>query len=261
MTSILRKIADLRLTRLAEEMQTTGLEVLEQRAVETKQPKDFADVFTASGIHIIAEIKKGSPSRGILRPDLDSEQLARSYEQGGASAISVLTEIDHFFGSLDVLNTVRNAVSLPLLRKDFILDPYQIVETRAAGADTFLLIAALLDGRSLRSLVKEGRRWGMEPLVEVHNDDELKMALEAGARIIGINNRDLKTFQVDVNISLQLIRHIPSECVAVSESGIKTRDQILRLADAGFRGFLIGESLVTSEDPAALIRGFLYDVS
>ena len=211
MTTILGKIADLRLARLAEEMKTTSRDELEQRAHETKPPVDFAGVFPGSRINVIAEIKKGSPSRGILRADADPEQLARAYAQGGASAISVLTEADHFFGSLSALTTVKSAVSLPVLRKDFILDPYQVVETRASGADSFLLIAALLDGRSLGSLMKEGRKCGMEPLVEVHDADEVEMALKAGARIIGINNRDLNTFHVDVNISLNLIKHIPRE--------------------------------------------------
>jgi len=261
MTTILGKIADLRLARLAEEMRRTSRDELELRAHETKPPVDFAGVFAGSRVHVIAEIKKGSPSRGILRPDIDPEQLAREYAQGGASAISVLTEADHFFGSLSALTMVKRAVSLPVLRKDFILDSYQVVETRAAGADTFLLIAALLDFRSLGSLMNEGRKWGMEPLVEVHDADEVEMALKAGARIIGINNRDLKTFHVDVNISLNLIKHIPRECIAVSESGIKTREQIVRLADAGFKGVLIGESFVTSGDPAATIRGFLHDDS
>jgi indole-3-glycerol phosphate synthase len=259
MTTILGKIADLRLARLAEEMKTTSLGELEQRAHEAKPPVDFAGVFPRSRIHVIAEIKKGSPSRGILRADADPEQLARAYAQGGASAISVLTEADHFFGSLNALTMVKSAVSLPVLRKDFILDPYQVVETRASGADSFLLIAALLDRRSLGSLMKEGRKWGMEPLVEVHDADEVEMALKAGARVIGVNNRDLNTFHVDANISLNLIKHIPRECIAVSESGIKTRGQIVRLADAGFRGFLIGESLVTSADPTATIRGLLHD--
>jgi indole-3-glycerol phosphate synthase len=261
MSTILGKIADLRLARLAEEMKITSRDTLEQRASETKPPIDFFGVFAASHIHVIAEIKKGSPSRGILRPDADPELLARAYTQGGASAISVLTEADHFFGSLNDLTTVKSAVSLPVLRKDFILDPYQVVETRASGADSFLLIAALLDGRSLGSLMKEGRKWGMEPLVEVHDADEVGMAIKAGARIIGINNRDLNTFNVDVDISRNLIKRIPRECIAVSESGIKTRGQIVRLADAGFRGFLIGESFVTSADPAATIRGFLHDDS
>jgi indole-3-glycerol phosphate synthase len=261
MSTILRKIADLRLARLAEEMKTTSREELEQRAHRAKPPVDFAGVFAGSGMHVIAEIKKGSPSRGILRPDLDPEQLAREYAQGGASAISVLTEADHFFGSLSALTMAKSAVSVPVLRKDFILDSYQVVETRAAGADTFLLIAALLDFGSLGPLINEGRKWGMEPLVEVHNADEVEMALKADARVIGINNRDLSTFRVDVNISLNLIKHIPRECIAVSESGIKARGQIIQLADAGFRGFLIGESLVTSADPAATIRGFLHDDS
>lgn len=261
MTTILDKIAELRLTRVAEEKQTTSQDVLEQKALETDPPMDFAEVFRGSRIHVIAEIKKGSPSRGILRPDADPKQLAKAYSQGGASAISVITEADHFFGSLSALTMAKSAVSLPLLRKDFILDPYQVVESRASGADSFLLIAALLEGRSLGSLITEGRKWGMEPLVEVHSAEEIETALKAGARIIGINNRDLKTFDVDVNISLKLIKHIPVECVAISESGIRTRDQIVRLADAGFRGFLIGESLVTSADPAATIRGFLHGAS
>ncbi len=261
MTTVLDKIADLRLTRLAEEKKTTSRPALEKRAVETSPPVDFAEVFGGSRIHVIAEIKKGSPSRGLLKPDLDTEQLAKAYSAGGASAISVLTETDHFFGSLSALTMVKSAVSLPVLRKDFILDPYQVVETRASGADSFLLIAALLKGTSLSSLITEGRKWGMEPLVEVHNVGELETALKAGARVIGVNNRDLKTFHVDVDVSLKLVKHIPSECIAISESGIRTRDQIVRLADAGFRGFLIGESLVTSADPAATIRGFLHDES
>jgi indole-3-glycerol phosphate synthase len=261
MTTILDKIAQCRLTRLAEEKQTRSQDALERTALKMEPPLDFVEAFRGSPINVIAEIKKGSPSRGMLKPDLDSEKLARAYAEGGASAISVLTETDHFFGSLDALTTAKSAVSLPILRKDFILDPYQVVETRASGADSFLLIAALLDGRSLSSLITEGRKWGMEPLVEVHNFDELEKALRAGAKVIGINNRDLKTFRVDVNISLNLIKHIPAECIAVSESGTKTRDQIVQLADAGFRGVLIGESLVTSTDPAATIRGFLHDAS
>ncbi len=259
MTAILSKIAELRLTRLAEEMRTVSQETLEQRAYERRPARNFAGVFAEPGIHVIAEIKKASPSRGVLREDLDSEQLAGAYAQGGASAISVLTEADHFLGSLSALTVVKNATPLPVLRKDFILDPYQVVETRAAGADSFLLIAALLDASSLTSLVKEGRKWGMEPLVEVHDASELKIALKAGARMIGVNNRDLNTFKVDVNTSIKLIAQIPEECVAISESGIKTRDEVVRLAEAGFRGFLIGESLVTSADPVAKLREFLYD--
>ena len=261
MSTILRKIVDMRLTRLAEEMQTTSQDTLEQRALGIKSAVAFAGVFAGSRIHVIAEIKKGPPSRGILRPNLDVEQLVRTYAEGGASAISVITEADHFFGSLGALAIAKRSVSLPVLRKDFILAPYQVVETRAAGADSFLLIAALLDGRTLGSLMKEGRKWGMEPLVEVRNVGDVEKAIKAGARVIGVNNRNLDTFHVDVDVSLQLIKHIPSECVAISESGIKTCDEILRLAEAGFRGFLIGESLVISADPAAQIRGFLHDAS
>ncbi len=259
MTAILRKIAGLRLNRLAQEMRAVSRETLEQRASDGQPAQNFAEVFAQPGIHVIAEIKKASPSRGVLKNNLDSEQLAGTYAQGGASAISVLTEADHFLGSLSALTLVKNATSLPVLRKDFILDPYQVVETRSAGADSFLLIAALLDASSLRFLVKEGRKWGMEPLVEVHDAGELKMALKAEAVVIGVNNRDLNTFLVDVSTSLKLIEQIPAECIAISESGIKSRDQVVRLSEAGFRGFLIGESLVTSADPVAKLRGFLYD--
>jgi indole-3-glycerol phosphate synthase len=166
----------------------------------------------------------------------------------------VLTEEDHFQGSLSDLEEVREATHLPILRKDFIVDPYQVVEARAAGADSFLLIAAILNTRSLISLVQEGRTWGMEPLVEIHDWSDLDRALAAGAKVIGINNRDLRTFQVDLETSLRLMEDIPSGLVAISESGIRSREDILRLKQAGVRGFLIGETLVTSVNPEARIR-------
>jgi len=206
---------------------------------------------------IIAEVKKASPSLGVIREDLDVGRLVEAYQEGGAGAISVLTEQDHFQGSISVLAEVRKMVSLPILRKDFIIDPYQIVEARAAGADSFLLIAALPDLATLRDLIQCGREWHMEPLVEVHNSAELQMVLQTDAQVIGINNRDLTTFRVDPNTTIDLAKGVPSDRILVTESGIRTRDDILRLADAGVRGFLIGETLVRADDPAAKIRELL----
>jgi indole-3-glycerol phosphate synthase len=258
MRNILEKITRVRLDRLEGEKKARSIESLEQQAIATKPPLDFSAAFHGPGIHVIAEVKKASPSKGILNKDLDIEATARSYEKGGACAISVLTEEDHFLGSLAVLETVRSAASLPVLRKDFILDPYQIVEARAAGADSFLLIAALLDVERLESLIGVGRRWGMEPLVEVHDLSELETALASGARILGVNNRNLKTFHVDLQVTLDVMKHVPRDAVVISESGIKTRDDILRLAEAGVKGFLIGESVVTAENPSEKIREFIH---
>jgi indole-3-glycerol phosphate synthase len=261
MTTILDKILEARLARLAEEQTAISAETLKRGALERKPSMDFASAFSGPGIHVIAEVKKASPSKGLLRSDFDPAALGLAYEGGGAAAISVLTEQDHFMGSLSALHDVREAVRVPILRKDFIVDPYQVLESRAAGADSFLLIAAILDKARLRLLTDQGREWGMEPLVEVHSLPELDMAFESGARIIGINNRDLGTFRVDLNVTLQLIKQIPQDRIVVSESGIRTRDEILRLKDAGVAGFLIGESIVTSSDPAARIRELVHGPS
>jgi len=253
-STILEKIVRVRTQRLAEEKRLTSLETLEQTARQTPPSQGFVGTFGGSRPCIIAEVKKASPSLGVIKEDLDVRRLVEAYEEGGAGAISVLTEEDHFRGSISVLAGVRKMVSLPILRKDFIIDPYQIVEARAAGADSFLLIAALLNLGALRSLLQFGREWHMEPLVEVHNLAELKMALQTDALVIGINNRDLTTFHVDLNTTVELAKIVPSDRVIVSESGIRTRDDVLRLADAGVRGFLIGETLVRADDPAGKIR-------
>ncbi len=258
MTNILQKILDARLARLAAEKQATPIEVLERQARQRGPAQDFAGVFRLPGIHIIAEVKRASPSRGTLREDMDPANLAQAYEKGGAAAISVVTEQDHFRGSIAALRLVREAVTLPILRKDFITDPYQIVESRAAGADSFLLIGALLNGDSLASLIDIGRSWAMEPLVEIHDFPELGDALAAGAKVIGINNRDLRTFRVDLNKTLELAAQVPDDRIIVSESGISDHGQILRLANAGVRGFLVGESLVTSPDPLAKVQELIH---
>jgi indole-3-glycerol phosphate synthase len=208
---------------------------------------------------IIAEIKKASPSAGVIRKDFDPVKIAREYQESGAAAISVLTEVQHFQGGLEILALLRWSTRLSLLRKDFIVDSYQLLESRHAGADAVLLIAALLDDSRLKGLRIEAERLGMDALVEIHSESELQRALDAGAGIIGVNNRDLRTFEVSLDVSLKIAPIIPPNVITVTESGIRTPEDIRRLADAGFRGFLIGEQLMRSPSPgtalAALLRG------
>lgn len=219
--------------------------------------RDFPAALTQNSLNIIAELKAASPSKGILRDPFNPVELARSFEAAGAAVLSVLTEGEFFRGSLKNLRDARNSVKLPVLRKDFIFDPWQVWETRANDADSFLLIVAALSDELLRDLIALGRELKMEPLVEVHTAAELDRALAAGARIIGVNNRDLKTLDLNVDTSFELIERIPDACIAVSESGLRTHDDLARLRDAGFDAFLIGESLMLSPDPAAALGTFL----
>jgi indole-3-glycerol phosphate synthase len=205
-------------------------------------------------VNVIAECKRRSPSKGILAPDYDPVRIAASYEAGGAAAISVLTEPAFFDGALEHLAAVRAEVKLPLLRKDFIVDDYQLFEARAAGADAVLLIVAALEQPELERLQRRARELGLAALVEVHDENELARAVDAGARVIGVNNRNLKTLSVDVDGSYRLAARIPRSVVAVSESGLKTRDELERLSAAGYRAFLIGERFMTDMDPAGAIR-------
>jgi indole-3-glycerol phosphate synthase len=229
---------------------------LRAAAKEAPAARDFAAVLKApgKGAHIIAEIKRASPTRGEIRGDLEPTGLARAYASGGAVAISVLTESRFFRGSPHDLRGVREAVSIPVLRKDFILEPYQVVESRALAADSLLLIAACLEGGLLHEMVACSREWGMEPLVEVHDKNELERALKAGARVLGVNNRDLRTFLTDIAVSLALAPDIPADCVAVSESGIHSRAQILQLEAAGYHAFLVGEALLAAGDPEGTLK-------
>jgi indole-3-glycerol phosphate synthase len=198
---------------------------------------------------VIGEIKKASPSAGILRRDFDPVGIAGEFEKAGASAISVVSEGMHFQGRLEILADLRWRTGLPLLRKDFIVDSYQLLESRHAGADAVLLIAALLTSPLLRSLRAQAEDLGMDALVEVHDEHELERALEAGATLIGVNNRDLRSFEVSTERSLSLAPRIPKDVVAVSESGIKTPEDLRKLANAGYRGFLIGEALMRAASP------------
>ena len=202
------------------------------------------------GVNVIAEFKRRSPSKGVIRPDADLLQIVKSYEAGGAAAISVLTEEDYFSGSLDDLRAVKAAVLLPVLRKDFVFDEYQVYESAAAGADAILLIVAALDDElllRLRRLAED--ELGLDALVEVHTSDEMKRAVGCDARLIGVNNRDLRTFEVSLETSLSLATEAPSDALLVSESGLRTREDLSRLHAAGFRGFLIGETLMRAENP------------
>jgi indole-3-glycerol phosphate synthase len=209
------------------------------------------------GINIIAEFKRRSPSKGVIREGANPSEIARAYEAGGAVAMSVLTEEDYFAGSLDDLCQVKSTVNLPVLRKDFIVDEYQVYESAAAGADAILLIVAALDDERLarlRGLAEDELQ--MDALVEVHSSDEMKRAVACGAKLIGVNNRDLRTFEVSLETSLSLAREAPSEALFISESGLNNSADLRRLYDAGYRGFLIGETLMRAEDPAAALRSF-----
>jgi indole-3-glycerol phosphate synthase len=199
--------------------------------------------------HILSEVKEASPSKGILRPGLDGVALAKEYEQAGATAISVLTDQKYFKGSYERLEAIRPHVSVPILAKEFISDPWQIERARVAGADFILLIVAALDPTLLQELVGFAHKLQMEVLIEVHDEDELTVALEAGGDLIGVNNRDLKTFSTSIENSLRLAPLMPKGTVTLSESGIRTREDIVTLECAGFDGFLIGEGLVISSNP------------
>lgn len=215
--------------------------------------RDFAAALSRDGLNVIAELKPASPSRGVIREPFDAPGLAKTLEAAGAAALSVLTEGEFFRGSLKNMRDARKQVALPTLRKDFIFDPWQVWEARANDADSFLLIVAALDDALLRDLVALGRELQMEPLVEVHTQAELDRALAASARIVGVNNRDLKTLNVRMETSFELIEQIPDDCIAVAESGLRTHADLADLRRAGFDAFLIGEHLMLAADPAAAL--------
>jgi len=252
--TILDRIVEDRRESVAHRKRVLPEVPLKMAVEKAAPPRDFAGALTRDGVNVIAELKKASPSRGVIRENYAPAALAAGLERAGAAALSVLTEEEFFFGSLTDLKEAKKAVQIPILRKDFIIDPWQVWEARAAGADAFLLIVAILNDDALRELLDLGRSLGMEPLVEVHSGEELDRAIAAGARIIGVNNRDLRTFEVRVETSLGLIDAIPDECIAVSESGLRTHDDLERLRRAGFDAFLIGEHLMKDADPAVPLR-------
>jgi indole-3-glycerol phosphate synthase len=272
--TVLGRIVEARREDVARRQKIVPETVLRMAVKKAKPVRDFAtallrrDINSDAGrdtnagagrdtCNVIAELKKASPSAGLLRASFDPAGLARGFEQAGACALSVLTEEEFFQGALAHMRDARAATSLPVLRKDFIVDPWQVWEARAANADSFLLIVAALDRAALAELLALGRELGMEPLVEVHTAEELSVALAAGARIVGVNNRDLHTLEVRVETSLDLIAAIPEECIAVSESGLRSADDLERLSGAGFDAFLIGEHLMREADPTAALSRLL----
>ena len=211
----------------------------------------------AGRVNVIAECKRRSPSRGVLIASYDPAALARAYQRGGAAAISVLTEPTFFDGALDHLEAVRRAVGLPVLRKDFVVDEYQLFEARAWGADAVLLIVAALEQPGMVRLQARARELGLAALVEVHDEGERARAIDAGARIVGVNNRNLRTLEVDVDASYRLAARMPRDVVAVSESGLQSQSDLQRLASVGYRAFLIGERFITDPDPAGAIENLI----
>jgi indole-3-glycerol phosphate synthase len=254
-----RIVADCQLQLQAQKL-SFPLAKLQRAALEQSPPLDFASALRGDGIRLIAEVKKASPSRGVIRPDFDPTGIARSYAANGASAISVLTEPKYFQGSLDYLRDIKIALvdkNIPLLRKDFLFDSYQIYQSRAYGADSLLLIVSILTPEKLKELLELSHVMKMSCLVEVHNETELQTAIKSGARIIGINNRDLTTFTVDLGTTERLRPLIPPDRIVVSESGINTRSDVEKLKELGVDAVLIGETLMTASDIASKISELL----
>lgn len=259
--SILKTILADKKMRLQECKGRSAISELKRRCRDLPPPRDFRTALNPAatgssdtGIAIIAEFKRRSPSRGVIHPDFDLNRIHEAYAASGADAYSVLTEEDHFGGSLRDLTTLRKLARVPLLRKDFLFDPYQIYQSRAAGADALLLIVSALAYQPLSELIALSRELGMEALVEVHDREELSRALECGAAVVGINNRNLHSFEVDLDVSLQLAADIPKDITVVSESGIHGAADIRRLLAAGVHAFLVGEHLMRAKDPAAALR-------
>lgn len=251
----LDEILQYKYAEVAVRKEQTPIAELEKRLINATSTRPFRQSLTGGSIKLIAEIKKASPSKGLLCPKFEPAELARVYEASGAAAISVLTDKKFFQGSLDYLELVKSVTkNLPVLRKDFIIDRYQLYEARVYGADAALLIVAALTELELKAFIKEANDLGLAPLVEVHNMMELNIALESGADLIGINNRDLKNFKVDLKTTFQLMESIPNNKVVVSESGINNSRDIERLAKAGVNAVLVGESIVTAVDPGAKIK-------
>lgn len=258
MPTILDKIVATKHEEIARAKAATPETVLRAQLPTAPPVRDFFAALAAPGpIRLIAEVKKASPSKGLIRADFQPVQIATIYQQHGASCVSVLTDEQYFQGSLDYLRQIRQAIDLPVLRKDFIVDPYQVLEARVAGADAVLLIAECLSDPQLQELYDAIRGLGMTALVELYEPDNLPRVLGLGARVIGINNRDLRTFQVDLNHTMRLCRQIPRDRVVVGESGIRTHDDAQRLAAAGVRAMLVGETLMARADIAAAVDALL----
>jgi indole-3-glycerol phosphate synthase len=255
MSNVLARIVERKRQEIAERRQHVPPAALEARLAEARPVRDFrAALERGPGLGIIAEVKKASPSAGVLREDFDPVAVARAYEENGASAISVLTDESFFQGHLDHLRAVRQAVELPLLRKDFILDPYQVLEARVAGADAVLLIAEVLGEAELLALWHAIHELGMQALVELYDRENLPRVLASGARLIGVNNRDLRNFVTRLEHTLEVAAQVPADCCLVSESGIRSRADLQRLQGAGVKAVLIGETFMRAPDVGQKLR-------
>ena len=260
---VLTEIIATKRERVSAAKEVVPLEEMRRLAFEMRggaTQHRLSDALRTDGLNVIAEFKRRSPSKGMIRADANLVEIVKSYEAGGAVGISVLTEEDYFAGSLDDLRTVKATVALPVLRKDFVFEEYQVYEAAAAGADAILLIVAALEDENLLHLRKLAEdQLGIDALVEVHTLDELKRAADCGAKLIGVNNRDLRTFEVSLKTSLSLAPQMPEDTVSISESGLHTSDDLRRLHEAGYRGFLIGETLMRADRPEEALHRFRFN--
>ena len=257
-STILEKIVATKKKEVALAKEKVAQDELREKADLDRPTRDFAQALQVpNSIGLIAEVKKASPSAGVIREDFDPVQIANIYQNHGASCLSVLTDEQYFQGSLDYLRQVRANVDLPVLRKDFIIDSYQLWEAREAGADAVLLIAECLDDCNLRKLHNEAIDLGMTPLVELYDPNNLPRVLEAGATLIGVNNRNLHTFEVDLEHTIRMRKEIPEDCTLVGESGIRSREDVLKLQSAGVDAILVGESLMRQQDIGAAVDALL----
>ncbi len=253
MANVLDKIMATKATEVAQGKRIFSVADFEQKIAQQETPRGFINAIERSISQgqsaVIAEVKKASPSKGIIRPDFDPVQIARSYQQGGACCLSVLTDVEYFKGSADYLKQVKQVVDLPILRKDFMLDPWQIYESRAMGADCVLLIVACLNDEQLHNLYELAKKLGMDVLVEVHDEEEMDRALQTDAKLIGVNNRNLKTFETSLKTSKRLRNKVDDSRIIVSESGIHSSADIQYLQQQNIHTFLIGESLMRHQEP------------
>jgi indole-3-glycerol phosphate synthase len=256
--TILERILEVKRAEVAAAKSRLSLKEIEEKAKRAGPVRDFVGALRKKNPAVIAEIKRASPSRGVLRADFDPAAIAKSYEKGGAACMSVLTDKEFFQGSAEHLQAARAACSLPALRKDFVIDPYQVFESRALGADCILLIAACLPKKEMRDLEAIALGLGMAVLVEVHDGTELDAALELKTPLIGINNRNLKNFDTRLETTFDLLPRVPSERTVITESGIVTVDDVARMRARGVNAFLVGEAFMRQEDPGAALRGLFF---
>ncbi|MET0379222.1 MAG: indole-3-glycerol phosphate synthase TrpC [Spongiibacteraceae bacterium] len=260
--TVLQRILDRKRQEVIERRRSVSFDVLESRADAQAPARDFvaaiAERIAIGEPAVIAEVKKASPSKGVIRADFNPAAIAASYERGGATCLSVLTDIDFFQGSDAYLQAARAACNLPILRKDFVVDPYQVVEARALGADCILLIVAALTDDQLDELNDVALQWGLHVLVEVHSREELDRAIPLGNRLLGINNRNLHNFETSLQNTIALLDDLPDDCIVVTESGIHTRDDVTLMRDHHVNAFLVGEAFMRAQDPGAELQRLFF---